>query len=153
MMTQSLISLGEYMEHQTNRSSDRLLADLMTPQETTVWFIAEDGQKEQRHSSQLIPGDLIELMPGDAIPIDGKVEHGMALINQASLTGESVPVRREIDAVVYSGTSVHEGQIKVRVDKVGSEATTAKIAKLIFESLSEKKVKHSRSLNKWLIAG
>ena len=138
MMTQSLISLGEYMEDQTNRSSDRLLADLMAPHETTVWYIDPDGKKEQRHSSLLKEGDLIELMPGDAIPVDGRVEEGTALINQASLTGESVPVRREEEALVYSGTSVHDGQIKVRVQKIGSESTTAKIAKLIYDSLSEK---------------
>lgn len=138
MMTQSLISLGEYMEEQTNRSSDRLLADLMAPNETLVWHIDDLGQKTQMHSSNLKEGDLIELMPGDAIPIDGSIEYGEALINQASLTGESVPVRREVNAVVYSGTSVHEGQIKVRVEKIGSEATTAQIAKLIYDSLSEK---------------
>ncbi|CAG8999478.1 MAG: Manganese-exporting P-type ATPase [Candidatus Celerinatantimonas neptuna] len=138
MMTQSLISFGEYMEHQTNRSSDRLLADLMTPHETTVWKITEEGQKVQCHSSSLNPGDLIELMPGDAIPIDGGIVEGMALINQSSLTGESVPVRREAGAVIYSGTSVYEGQIKVKVDKVGSESTTAQIAKLIYDSLAEK---------------
>jgi heavy metal translocating P-type ATPase len=138
MITQSLISLGEYMEHQTSRSSDQLLTELMTPQETVVWLMTEDGQKEQCHSSILKSGDLIELMPGDAIPIDGRIEAGMALINQASLTGESVPVRREFGALVYSGTSVHEGQIKVRVVKVGSESTTARIAKLIYDSLAEK---------------
>lgn len=138
MMTQSLISFGEYMEHQTNRSSDRLLADLMTPHETTVWKIIEKGQKVQCHSSSLNPGDLIELMPGDSIPIDGHIVEGMALINQSSLTGESVPVRREVGAVIYSGTSVYEGQIKVAVDKVGSESTTAQIAKLIYDSLAEK---------------
>ena len=138
MMTQSLISLGEYMEYQTNRSSDRLLADLMVPHESVVWFIRENGQKVQRHSSLLEEGDLIELMPGDAIPVDGRIAEGAALINQSSLTGESVPVRREVDAVVYSGTTVHEGQIKVRVSKVGSESTTARIAKLIYESLAEK---------------
>ncbi|GAL02615.1 copper-translocating P-type ATPase [Photobacterium aphoticum] len=137
MLTQSLVSLGEYMEHQTSRSSDQLLAELMQPKNTRVWLITENG-KEQVCSSLLNEGDLIELMPGDAIPIDGRVESGTALINQSTLTGESVPVRREVDAVVYSGTSVHEGAIKVRVEKIGSEATTAKIAKLIYESLSEK---------------
>ncbi len=138
MLTQTLISLGEYMEEETNRSSDRLLADLMTPNDSVVWCIEEDGRKVQKHSSLLKENDLIELMPGDAIPIDGRVEAGAALINQASLTGESVPVRREVGAAVYSGTSVHEGQIKVRVEKIGSESTTAKIAKLIYDSLSEK---------------
>ncbi|MGR5147257.1 heavy metal translocating P-type ATPase [Photobacterium alginatilyticum] len=137
MMTQSLISLGEYMEQRTSRSSDQLLAELMRPQECLVWRIDADG-KTQCNSSELVAGDLIELMPGNAIPIDGTIESGAALINQSTLTGESVPVRREADAVVYSGTTVHEGSIKVRVEKVGSEATTAKIAKLIYESLSEK---------------
>lgn len=138
MMTQSFISFGEYMEDQTNRKSDRLLADLMSPQETEVWLISDSGEKLKVASNMLEVGNLIELMPGDAIPADGHVEQGTALINQASLTGESVPVRRELDAYVYSGTSIHDGSIKVRIDKVGSEATTAKIAKLIYDSLSQK---------------
>ncbi|KMV31086.1 heavy metal translocating P-type ATPase [Photobacterium swingsii] len=137
MLTQSLISLGEYMEQRTSRSSDQLLADLMSPKESLVWRITAEG-KSKCNSSSLVEGDLIELMPGDAVPIDGKVESGTALVNQSTLTGESVPVRREEGAAVYSGTSIHEGSIKVRVEKVGSEATTAKIAKLIYDSLSEK---------------
>lgn len=137
MMTQSLISLGEYMEQKTSRNSDELLANLMRPQESLVWLV-NDHQRSQVHSSELKPGDVIELGPGVAIPIDGTIVKGTALVNQSSLTGENVPVRREQDAIVYSGTSVHEGTVQVRVDKVGSEATTAKIAKLIYDSLSEK---------------
>lgn len=137
MMTQSLISLGEYMEQKTSRNSDQLLADLMRPQESIVWRV--DGtQRTQVNSTKLDVGDVIELAPGVSIPVDGTIIKGAALINQSSLTGENVPVRREESAVVYSGTSVHEGTIQVRVDKVGSEATTAKIAKLIYDSLSEK---------------
>lgn len=137
MMTQSLISLGEYMEQKTSRNSDQLLADLMRPQESIVWRV--DGtQRTQVNSTELDVGDVIELAPGVSIPVDGTIIKGAALINQSSLTGENVPVRREESAVVYSGTSVHEGKIQVRVDKVGSEATTAKIAKLIYDSLSEK---------------
>ncbi|WP_017189401.1 heavy metal translocating P-type ATPase [Vibrio harveyi] len=137
MMTQSLISLGEYMEQKTSRNSDQLLADLMRPQESIVWRV--DGtQRTQVNSTELDVGNVIELAPGVSIPVDGTIIKGAALINQSSLTGENVPVRREESAVVYSGTSVHEGTIQVRVDKVGSEATTAKIAKLIYDSLSEK---------------
>ena len=137
MMTQSLISLGEYMEQKTSRNSDQLLADLMRPQESVVWRV--DGSKRtQINSTELNVDDVIELAPGVSIPVDGTIVKGAALINQSSLTGENVPVRREESAVVYSGTSVHEGTIQVRVDKVGSEATTAKIAKLIYDSLSEK---------------
>ena len=137
MMTQSLISLGEYMEQKTSRNSDQLLADLMRPQESIVWRV-EGTERIQVNSTELEVGDLIELAPGVSIPVDGTIIKGAALINQSSLTGENVPVRREESAVVYSGTSVHEGTIQVRVDKVGSEATTAKIAKLIYDSLSEK---------------
>lgn len=137
MMTQSLISLGEYMEQKTSRNSDQLLADLMRPQESIVWRV-DGSERTQVNSTELNIGDIIELAPGVSIPIDGTIVKGAALINQSSLTGENVPVRREESAVVYSGTSVHEGTIQVRVDKVGSEATTAKIAKLIYDSLSEK---------------
>ena len=137
MVTQSLISLGEYMEQKTCRNSDQLLAELMHPQQSVVWRIDESG-KSQVNSDELKADDIIELAPGDSIPVDGVVIAGAALINQSALTGESVPVRREIDAIVYSGTSIYEGTIKVRVEKVGSEATTAKIAQLIYDSLSEK---------------
>ncbi|TDE23574.1 heavy metal translocating P-type ATPase [Vibrio owensii] len=137
MMTQSLISLGEYMEQKTSRNSDQLLADLMRPQESIVWRV-DGSDRTQVNSTELNVDDIIELTPGVSIPVDGTILKGAALINQSSLTGENVPVRREESAVVYSGTSVHEGTIQVRVDKVGSEATTAKIAKLIYDSLSEK---------------
>jgi len=117
--------------------ADQLLADLMKPQESLVWRINADGS-EQINSSLLVEGDLIEIGPGVIIPIDGHVESGTAFINQSSLTGESVPVRREKGALVYSGTTVHDGTIKVRVEKIGSESTTSKIAQLIYDSLSEK---------------
>jgi heavy metal translocating P-type ATPase len=137
MLTKSLLSLGEYMEQVTCRNSDQLLADLMQPKESLVWRVS--GQDRQQISSALIKkGDLIELSPGVSIPIDGHIEAGIAFINQSTLTGENVPVRREKGALVYSGTSVHDGTIKVRVDKIGSESTTAQIAKLIYDSLSEK---------------
>lgn len=137
MMTQSLISLGEYMEQETSRNSDKLLADLMRPQESLVWRV-DGAERVHIHSSQLMAGDVIELGAGVSVPVDGTIIKGKALINQSSLTGENVPVRREESMIVYSGTSVHEGTIHLRVDKVGSEATTAKIAKLIYDSLSEK---------------
>ncbi|NOH30966.1 MULTISPECIES: heavy metal translocating P-type ATPase [Vibrio] len=137
MMTQSLISLGEYMEQRTSRNSDALLADLMRPQESLVWRFNGDSL-EQVSSNLLEEHDVLELGPGVAIPVDGTIIKGAALVNQSSLTGENVPVRREEGAVVYSGTTVHEGTVHVRVDKVGSEATTAQIAKLIYDSLSEK---------------
>ncbi len=138
MMTQTLISLGEYLEQETTRNSDKLLADLMQTKDTKVWRVSESGELEKVLSSELCVSDVIEITPGSVIPIDGHITSGTAFINQASLTGESVPVRREEGAVVYAGTTVSDGSIRVHVDKIGSESTTAQIAKMIFDSLSEK---------------
>ncbi len=137
MMTQTLISLGEYMEQKTSRNSDQLLAQLMRPRHSDVWRVRGDD-KEKIDSDKLEVNDVIALSPGDAVPVDGTIIKGIALINQSSLTGESVPIRREEGAKVFSGTSIHEGSVHIRVDKIGSEATTARIAQLIYAALSEK---------------
>ena len=137
MFTQTLLSLGEYMEQATSRNSDQLLADLMKPQISQVW-VERDAGLEQISSDQLQTGDRIRLGPGDPIPADGKIITGDALVNQSALTGESVPVRREESAYLMAGTTIAEGNITLEVEQVGSEATTSRIAKLIFESLSQK---------------
>ncbi|MCP4322819.1 MAG: heavy metal translocating P-type ATPase [Psychromonas sp.] len=137
MLTQSLLTLGEYMEQQTSRQSDQLLAELMQPNICDVW-VERNGHKVTIKSDQIKEQEILVLGPGDAIPVDGYLLSGNALVNQASLTGESVPVRREEGAYVYAGTLVQEGHIKVVAEKVGSEATTARIAQFIASSLSEK---------------
>jgi len=137
MLTQSLLTLGEYMEQETSRQSDRLLSELMKPNVCDVW-VERDGIKRQIKSDQIQEQEVLVLGPGDAIPVDGYLFSGNALVNQASLTGESVPVRREEGAYVYAGTLVQEGHIKVIAEKVGSEATTARIAQFIASSIGEK---------------
>ncbi|AGH80509.1 metal transporting ATPase [Psychromonas sp. CNPT3] len=137
MLTQSLLTLGEYMEQQTSRKSDQLLAELMQPKISDVW-IERDKQKILIKSDKIKQQEILVLGPGDAIPVDGHILSGEALINQASLTGESVPVARESGAYVYAGTLVQEGNIKVIAEKVGCEATTARIAQFIASSLSQK---------------
>lgn len=137
MITQSLLTLGEYMEQETCRHSDALLASLMQPQEHPVW-VERDGQSVEISSSELTVGDVMILGPGDNIPADGKVLRGVGLINQASMTGESVPVRRERGAWLYAGTLVQEGNIAVVAEKVGDESSTANIRRFITDSLSQR---------------
>lgn len=137
MLTQSLLTLGEYMEQQTTRQSDQLLAQLMQPRVVPVWVERPAGPC-LIDSDKIVAKDILLLSPGDAVPVDGYIATGSALVNQASLTGESVPVCREEGAYVYAGTLIHEGQVKVVAEKVGSEATTARIAQFIANSLSEK---------------
>ncbi|WP_028108638.1 heavy metal translocating P-type ATPase [Ferrimonas futtsuensis] len=137
MLTQTLLSTGEYMEQLTSRNSDKLLAELMQPKHTQVWVI-RDGQEIQVSSETLAEGELVRLGPGDMVPADGVITQGECLVNQASLTGESVPVRREDSAYLYSGTAIHEGNVTLKVEKVGCDTTTARIAAIIAQSLGEK---------------
>lgn len=137
MLTQCLLTLGEYFEQETSRHSDELLSDLMQPQYHSVW-IERDGSSCEINADQLTNGDVMLLGPGDSIPADGTVLRGIGLINQASMTGESVPVRRESDAWVFAGTQVQDGNIAVRADRVGDESSTASIRRFITESLSQR---------------
>lgn len=137
MLTQSLLTLGEYFEQETSRHSDELLSQLMQPQYHPVW-IERDGTSCEINAEQLTNGDVMLLGPGDNIPADGTVLRGVGLINQASMTGESVPVRRECGAWVFAGTQVQDGNIAVRADKVGDESSTANIRRFITESLSQR---------------
>lgn len=136
MLTQTLLTLGEYMEQETSRHSDALLASLLRPREHAVW-VERNGERVTILSSALQPGDVMLLGPGDTIPADGRVLQGIGLINQASMTGESVPVRRENGAWLYAGTQVQEGNIAVRAERVGEDSSIANIRRFISESLSQ----------------
>ncbi|AFJ47901.1 heavy metal translocating P-type ATPase [Shimwellia blattae] len=137
MITQTLLTLGEYMEQETSRHSDALLASLMQPHEHPVW-VERNGQSVEISSSELAEGDVMLLGPGDNIPADGTVLRGVGLINQASMTGESVPVRREYGAWLYAGTQVQEGNIAVVAERVGEASSTASIRRFITDSLSQR---------------
>ena len=137
MLTQSLLSAGEYMEQQTSRNSDALLSGLMQPQHSEVW-VRRNETEQQVSSASLVVGDIVLLGPGDTVPADGTTIKGSAFVNQASLTGESVPVRREEGCYLYAGTIIQDGHLELCIEKVGSETTTSRIRSIIAQSLSEK---------------
>ncbi|GKX55386.1 ATPase P [Leminorella grimontii] len=137
MLTQSLLTLGEYFEQETSRHSDELLSELMQPQHHAVWVERGDA-REEIAADDLKNGDVMLLGPGDNIPADGRVIRGVGLINQASMTGESVPVRRESGAWVFAGTQVQDGNVAVRAERVGDDSSTASIRRFITESLGQR---------------
>ncbi|HDG1669849.1 TPA: heavy metal translocating P-type ATPase [Kluyvera ascorbata] len=137
MLTQSLLTLGEYMEQETSRHSDALLADLMQPREHPVW-VERDGESVEINSSELVAGDVMLLGPGDNIPADGTVLRGIAQVNQASMTGESVPVRREPGSWVYAGTQIQDGNVAITAEQVGESSSTAHIRRFIRDSLTQR---------------
>nr|MBS0020424.1 heavy metal translocating P-type ATPase [Gammaproteobacteria bacterium] len=132
--TNILLKLGDYLGKQTARQSDHLVKSLLKPAPTRAW-VERSGALVQVDTRAIEEGEFVVVGPGEAIPIDGKVADGTALVNEAALTGESVPVRREVGDAVLSGSALEEGRLKVQALRVGEETTMARISRLIAESL------------------
>jgi heavy metal translocating P-type ATPase len=136
-LTASMLALGEFMETRTARQSDRMLRKLLRPRPVLAW-VERDDALEQIASDQIQVGDIIVVGPGETVPADGRVVSGTALVNQSAITGEDVPVRREHLQRLVSGSVVIDGTVRFEATRVGEETTTARVAKFIQESLSQK---------------
>ncbi|MCP5159754.1 MAG: heavy metal translocating P-type ATPase [Gammaproteobacteria bacterium] len=134
--TQGLLALGAYLEQRTARHADDLLRHLLKPMPTQAW-VERAGALMQIPCSELCIGDQIEVGPGEMIPIDGKVINGNAAVNQASVTGENLAVRKEAGDKVLSGTVLEGGRLRIRATRVGAETTTARIARFIENALQQ----------------
>ncbi len=139
-----LLRTGDYIHHTTETNSDRLIRSLLRPETGMAW-VEEEGTERQIPISEILPGQLVAVGAGDLIPIDGRIEQGTALVNQASMTGEPVPVRKEVGDTAMSGTVVEEGRIKIKAVSVGRETTTARISRYIESSLKTKSVAQRES--------
>ena len=122
-----LLGIGELLEEWTHKKSVDDLARTMSLNVGKVWLKTED-QAVLVPSSKIKAGDQVVVHMGNVIPFDGEVVDGEAMINQASLTGESVPVRRTIGNYVYAGTVVEEGEVTINVKAVGGSSRHEKIA-------------------------
>lgn len=128
-----LLGIGELLEDWTHKKSVGDLARIMSLNVEKVWLKAEDGEVLVPYS-QIKQGDSIVVHMGNVIPFDGIVSVGEAMVNQASLTGESMPVRKADQASVYAGTVVEEGEITVEVKAVGGSGRYDKIVTMIEDS-------------------
>ncbi|HSA28294.1 MAG TPA: HAD-IC family P-type ATPase, partial [Phycisphaerae bacterium] len=104
----------------------------LTP--TRAHRISADGREEEVESRLLQPGEIIRVRPGDNIPADGIVVTGQSSVNQASITGESIPVDKGPDDEVYGATSNLTGAMDIRVTKAGSDTTIGRVQKMILEA-------------------
>ncbi len=93
-----------------------------------------DGSEEMVDPRQLDPGDIVRVRPGDNIPADGEIVSGSSSINQANVTGESLPVDKSVGDEVFSGTSNVAGAIDVKVTRAGADTTLGRVQKLILEA-------------------
>ncbi|RJU66264.1 heavy metal translocating P-type ATPase [Coprococcus sp. AM27-12LB] len=124
------LSIGELLEEWTHKKSVDDLARMMSLNVEKVW-IKKNDQEILVAASTVKKGDLIVVHMGNVIPFDGTVIEEEAMINQAALTGESVPVRRSSEDSVYAGTVLEEGEITLRVEKTGGSSRFEKIVTMI----------------------
>ena len=128
-----LIEVGELLEEWTHKRSVNALADSMSLNIEKVWLKTEQGEV-QIPFSNVQAGDVLVVRTGTMIPVDGIVVDGEALVNQASLTGEGVPVDKKVGSYVYAGTAVEEGELCVEVKSGAGSTRYDKIVEMIEES-------------------
>lgn len=128
-----LLGIGELLEEWTHKKSVGDLARSMSLNVKKVWLKREDQEVLVR-SSSVQPGDVIVVHMGNVIPFDGVVCGGEGMVNQASLTGESLPVRRTEGKSVYAGTVLEEGELEIEVRAVTGSTRFEKIVTMIEDS-------------------
>ena len=129
-----LLGIGELLEEWTHKKSVDDLARTMSLNVDKVWIKEASGQEVLVSASRIRENDQIVVHMGNVVPFDGTVSDGEAMLNQASLTGESAPVRKTAGNTVFAGTVVEEGEITVLVRKAGGSSRYEKIAAMIEES-------------------
>jgi len=142
-----LFLFGDYLEARTlekTRSSLKALID-MAPQEAMV---IRNGQTVTIPADEVEKGDRVVVRSGGKIPVDGRIVFGQASISEAAITGESVPVFKEIGDKVFTGSIIDNGYIEIIAEKVGDDTTFAKIIELV-EEAQEAKSKTQKFLDKF----
>lgn len=129
-----LLGIGELLEEWTHKKSVDDLARSMSLNVSKVWLMTPENQEILVESSKIEKGDKVVVHMGNVIPFDGEVLDGDAMVNQASLTGESVPVQRTVGNTVFAGTVVEEGEITIRVKEVEGNNRFDQIVTMIEES-------------------
>ena len=129
-----LLTIGDILEEWTHKKSVDDLARTMSLNIEKAWIRTADGQEVLVPLNKIGIGDLVIVRTGCMIPLDGKVAEGEAMVNQSSMTGESIPVHKSVGSYVYAGTAVEEGECIVRVEKEFGSGRYDRIITMIEES-------------------
>lgn len=135
-LTNLLLQTGGYLEKRTQYRSDAKLRQLLRPTPTLAW-VEREGELVQVPDGEIRPDERVVVGTGDKVPVDGLVLGGTALVNQAAVTGESVPVRKEVMDRVVAGSLIEDGRLRIEARHVGADTSTARIARFIEGSLQQ----------------
>jgi Cd2+/Zn2+-exporting ATPase len=126
--------LSNLIETETALGARKAIAGLMKITPTKANRLHSDGREEQVEAQQLRPGDVVVVRPGDNVPADGVIAKGHSTINEANITGESLPVEKTEGQEVFGGTSNVTGALQVRVTKAGADTTLGRVQDLILDA-------------------
>lgn len=139
-----LFMFGAYLEGKTLEKTRSAIKSLLDLAPNTARVIRDDKEIEIP-AEDVMKGEIVIIKPGEKIPVDGTVIEGNSYVNQAAITGESIPVSKAIDDTVFSGTVIESGYIKVRADRVGDDTTFSRILQMV-EEAQDKKAKTQKFL-------
>ena len=137
-MIMILVLLGQYLESRGQRKAGAALQELLELVPSTAKLL-RNGTEEEIAVSELVPGDLVRIHPGEKIPVDGIIVEGSSALDEALLTGESLPVEKSVGASVTAGTMNHDGSFILRVEKIGNETILAQMIAMV-KSAQESRV-------------
>ena len=140
-----LLGIGELLEEWTEKKTTADLAGILSLNISRVWLKKDDTEVLADYSEIKEDDEIVVHLSG-VVPFDGVVTEGEAMINQASMTGESEPVRKETGSVVFAGTVIEEGEITFRVRRTGGNSKFEKIVKMIEETEKLKSGAESKAL-------
>lgn len=133
-----LFALGKALEKATMNRTRKALSDLVDSAPETATKLHDDGSAETVEVWELMPGEKVLVRNGEQIPVDGRVISGFAGVDEASITGESVPAEKSEGAEVFAGTWLRSGVLRVEATAVGSESTLAKIIHRVEDAQDDK---------------
>ncbi|WP_339847581.1 heavy metal translocating P-type ATPase [uncultured Halopseudomonas sp.] len=133
----TLILLGRYIEHIAKGRTSEAIKKLLSLQARTARVI-RDGEPVEVAIESVIAGDRIQVRPGDRIPVDGEVEEGQSYVDESMISGEPVPVAKEVGSEVVGGTINKNGSLVFRVTRVGGDTVLSQIVKMVEQAQADK---------------
>lgn len=137
-MILALITVGKYLETRSKGKTGEAIEKLMDLSPKTAILLLEDGSEKEVPTQQLAKGDRFIVKPGSLIPVDGVIEEGTSSVNEAAITGESIPVEKGPGDSVVSATMNKAGRLICRAVKVGEDTTLSQIIRLVEEASASK---------------
>ena len=134
----TLITVGKYLESRSKGKTSEAITKLMNLAPKVAILVTEDGQEKEVPTESLQKGDVFLVKPGSLVPVDGIVLEGNSIVDEAAITGESVPVEKQAGDHVVSATVNKAGFLKCRADRVGDDTTLAQIIRLVEEASASK---------------